>query len=218
MVFLTQRISLKQSLIGRSSVTATHDIHTAWYGLGSSILIAQRQLRMPANWLRVFIVLSYLSGITILHISTPALFSLQPFNYTVPVPASTTSTIGDYAASDIAPGEIGGNALSFVTSVGANVIGLSDGMVYAVPNHPNEAIALNVTASHFNVTCGTLDNANVSSEYHSKNWSIPGTGGWHEAGLYIFVEFPDLKGNSSTSRLDLSSAVIALYPGELFGK
>lgn len=73
------------------TLTATHDITAAWAGLGSAMVHTWRQKAVPASVIGVLSAFLYLGNILVLHITIPALLSLQSFNSSQPVPVPTRS-------------------------------------------------------------------------------------------------------------------------------
>ncbi|KAJ7763045.1 hypothetical protein B0H16DRAFT_1455475 [Mycena metata] len=61
----------------------------AWTGIGSAMLYVWRQKTTAASLTGTFAVFLYLGNVLVLHISTPALFSLQTFNFTRPLQVET---------------------------------------------------------------------------------------------------------------------------------
>lgn len=80
LVFLTQKLSMKKGLQESQMLTATHDNTAAWAGIGSALSRVWYQKAVPASPIGVLSAFFYLGNILVLHITTPALFSLQTFN------------------------------------------------------------------------------------------------------------------------------------------
>ncbi|KAI0938477.1 hypothetical protein AcV5_000154 [Taiwanofungus camphoratus] len=74
----------------RWTLTAIHDVMNAWSGLGAALITLWRQQRVAASVVATLEVTIYLACISILHITTLALFSMETFNN---VGSVTTSTI-----------------------------------------------------------------------------------------------------------------------------
>jgi hypothetical protein len=91
LVLVTQMLSLRRSLKMDQTLTATHDTSAAWAGLGSATVLAWNQKAVPASIVGVFLVFLYLGSISVLHITIPALFSIQAFTTSRSVPAITQS-------------------------------------------------------------------------------------------------------------------------------
>jgi hypothetical protein len=100
MVYTTQQVSLRSILFVPLPLTSIHDIHDAWRSLGSSLVAIRRHLELPLGSNIIIVVTLYLAGVATIHITTPALLSLQfhnvttlqnitvlgPCNYTLPAP------------------------------------------------------------------------------------------------------------------------------------
>jgi hypothetical protein len=84
LVFVTQKLSTRRDLQTHQTLTATHDNAAAWTGLGSAVSSIWNQRAIPASIMGVVSVFLYLGNILVLHITTPALFSLNTFNASHP--------------------------------------------------------------------------------------------------------------------------------------
>jgi hypothetical protein len=82
---------MRRGLTVDQTLTATHDIAAAWAGLGSSMDLIWSQKAVPASIVGVVATFLYLGNILVLHITVPALFSLQSFNFFRPVSVTTQS-------------------------------------------------------------------------------------------------------------------------------
>src|ERR1700761_4263346 len=87
MVTLVQQLTFQRYLHITQSLTALHDKIGAWSGLGQALLAFYRQGARVASVAGISGVLLYLAGISALHITTPALFSLRDVNVTFPASA-----------------------------------------------------------------------------------------------------------------------------------
>jgi len=87
MLFCAQQLAMRSSLMRQITVTGLHDVAQAWSGLGSAIGNLYRQIKHPAALSAPVIAFLYLACIAGLHITTPALFSVEVIqsNHTVPV-------------------------------------------------------------------------------------------------------------------------------------
>ncbi|KAJ6605461.1 hypothetical protein DFH09DRAFT_1067724 [Mycena vulgaris] len=72
-----------------SVISATHDNISSWMGLGSALATLYDQISVPASVFGTLITVAYLGCITILHITIPASLSVETFDSTVQVNAST---------------------------------------------------------------------------------------------------------------------------------
>jgi hypothetical protein len=71
------------------TLTATHDSISSWAGLGSALATLYNQLSVPASVAGTLHIAGYLGCVSILHITIPAILSVETFNTTAVVPAST---------------------------------------------------------------------------------------------------------------------------------
>ncbi|KAJ6606125.1 hypothetical protein DFH09DRAFT_1353339 [Mycena vulgaris] len=173
LVFVTQTLSTKQDLQTHQTLTATHDNAAAWTGLGSAVLYIWNQKAVPASIMGVVSVFLYLGNIMILHITTPALFSLEAFNASrqVFVPTEGLPTINQsFGFNDITFFTTG--SLYYLPYIdGSEPIGLLEGTLYDVPK-PNAGVnRVQVGATGFSITCGYREDANV--EYtQGQGWRL----------------------------------------------
>lgn len=86
----TQHFAVQLIFLERWTLTAIHDVMNAWSGLGAALITLWRQQRVAASVVATLEVTIYLACISILHITTLALFSMETFNN---VGSVTTSTI-----------------------------------------------------------------------------------------------------------------------------
>ena len=91
-----QQLAVQRQLHSSQTLTALHDSVNAWSGLGSSVLTVLQQFRVPATVFPTLITSIYLGCIAVLHITTPALFSLETFNSTMPTDIKTYGML-DYS-------------------------------------------------------------------------------------------------------------------------
>ncbi|KAJ6528990.1 hypothetical protein B0H19DRAFT_1274610 [Mycena capillaripes] len=184
LVFVTQTLSTKQDLQTHQILTATHDNAAAWTGLGSAVLYIWNQKAVPASMMGVFSVFLYLGNIMILHITTPALFSLEAFN------ASRQVFVLTEGLPTINHPSVCHNDITFFTTgslyylpyiYGSEPIGLVEGTLYDVPK-PNPGVdSVLVGATGFNITTSDPNSfLSVGDMYltrqldlHPKNFSIP---------------------------------------------
>jgi hypothetical protein len=71
---------MRQSLRRDQPLTATHDIASAWAGIGSAVVRIWQQKVIPGSVMGVLSVFLYLGGMLVFHITTPALFAVDTFN------------------------------------------------------------------------------------------------------------------------------------------
>ncbi|KAJ6491099.1 hypothetical protein C8R45DRAFT_1138153 [Mycena sanguinolenta] len=174
LVYVSQTLSMRWSVKTDQTLTATHDTAAAWTGIGSAISCLWNQRVVPASAGGVFLIFMYLGSILALHITTPALFSVETFNgtrldqvrtqglpaYTWPSdlsPISNGSSPLDNALDQLVDYAL--NSLAFFPSVVESTAetGLSGGTLYDVLN-TNTAIGnVTVNATGFNITCGYVN-------------------------------------------------------------
>jgi hypothetical protein len=90
LLFFTQSVSIRRILLRRQPLTTIHDITAAWSGLGGAAFSLYKQISVASSIWGVFGVTTYLICLSILHIATPALFTIQLFNATSPLAVATT--------------------------------------------------------------------------------------------------------------------------------
>ncbi|OCH86351.1 hypothetical protein OBBRIDRAFT_828360 [Obba rivulosa] len=150
LVFVTQRVALRRSLYKKETLTALHDRNTAWLGLGSAAVnwCSQFQEKTSARW-NVTATTIYLLGIFALHITTPALFSVGPFDFPNIGPMDVNVTFGrpNYpntsSSYDFVPPYLMANVIPSETLTilppmsqisGWNTPGLSSNIIYDILN------------------------------------------------------------------------------------
>ncbi|KAJ7614499.1 hypothetical protein FB45DRAFT_1064740 [Roridomyces roridus] len=175
LVFLTQTLSIRRSLRGMQLLTVTHDTVTAWRGIGSALMSV---LHPTPSLSPVIPVLLYLTGILALHITSPALLTVQTFNSTIPAPV-TTQGIPAFAFSGYelsssearmvsvhSPLVYAQGALSYLPFINSSLphLGLEGGMLYGGLNNSDSGSGTaTVDAVQFNMTCGYFADAVVNS-------------------------------------------------------
>ncbi|KAF8157412.1 hypothetical protein K438DRAFT_1777220 [Mycena galopus ATCC 62051] len=188
LVFLTQKMSFRRSLCVNQTLTATHDNVAAWGGIGSAAFCIWDQQAVPASVTGALSVFVYLANILFLHITSPALFSVQTFNFTQSVPVSTQSLPAfNFSGYDLSSNEDRANALTgaeqyaavslpFLPYLNARTTnpGLGIGTLYDVLN-PNPGT---VNAVGFNITCGYLDLDVTQNPDSSLEFSVDGVTYW----------------------------------------
>ncbi|KAJ7614512.1 hypothetical protein FB45DRAFT_255023 [Roridomyces roridus] len=202
LVFLTQTLSIKRNLRRTQMLTVTHDTVAAWRGIGSALTSVFHQTpSLPA----VVPVFLYLGGILILHITSPALFVVQVFNSTVPVPVRTQG-IPAFAFATYEPSSIEARiaplhspllyaegALFYLPFVNSSspVLGLEGGMLYDVLYNSNSSTGIaTVNAVQFNMSCGYYTDPVINST--ARTITILGSEYWLsdlEAGIISTLEW-----------------------------
>jgi hypothetical protein len=89
LVFVTQTLSMRRGMQSDQTLAATHDHTAAWAGLWAAVSHIWYQKAVPASLVGVLSDFFQLGNILVLHINTPALFSLATSNSTIPVPVQT---------------------------------------------------------------------------------------------------------------------------------
>ncbi|KAF7376974.1 hypothetical protein MSAN_00115200 [Mycena sanguinolenta] len=183
LVFITQTLSMRRSLQRDQTLTETHDNAAAWAGIGSALVHLWRQKTVPASISGVLSTFFYLSSVLILHITTPALFSLEAFTATRPVPVQTqglpsynwTDPVADIYdhLPDFLP-----QPLALLPTVFENIfttLGLHNGSMYDVLAVNEGTGNATVNGTGFNITCGYLpDIALALAENSTTLWNVSG--------------------------------------------
>jgi hypothetical protein len=106
LVLLTQTLTMHHNLLCKQTLTRTNDILAAWSGIGSAVLQLLHQKTVNASTFGVLLTIAYLANILGLHISTPALVSVETINATriirVPtkgLPEFNSSALDQYATA-----------------------------------------------------------------------------------------------------------------------
>ncbi|KAJ7710620.1 hypothetical protein B0H17DRAFT_1324277 [Mycena rosella] len=181
LVFVTQTLSMRRSLHRHQMLTETHDNTVAWAGIGSAVVQLWTQKAVPASVIGVLCTFLYLANVLVLHITTPALFSLETFSAYRLVPVETRG-LPTYNWSSTPGFDIIDNLdyflpqpLSLLPSVfkgSVPALGLHNGTIYDVPI-PNEGVG-NVTANGtgFNITCGYIPDAVLTPLENTTSWNV----------------------------------------------
>ncbi|KAJ7881471.1 hypothetical protein B0H13DRAFT_2345131 [Mycena leptocephala] len=187
LVFITQTLSTRRDLQTNQPLTSTHDHASAWTGITAAFLRIWDQREVAAPILGVLHIFLYLANILILHITTPALFSLQPFNSSVPTVVDTQGfPIFNFTSfEDTTLDEIWNivedailESLYFLPYIirSTTNLGLLNGTVYDVPLTRAATGTFNVSATGFDVSCGYLTATNVTSlDDHTWLMSVQGS-------------------------------------------
>ncbi|KAJ3718048.1 hypothetical protein DFJ43DRAFT_1098865 [Lentinula guzmanii] len=160
----TQKLALRRQLKLRNTLTAKHDANEAWMGLGSSLMavLRWRQLEFREARNSIFIPLLYLAGIASLHSVGTSMFGLVPKSVTRPFSFSSQG-LPDFTAT--ARNAFSGPSalLTMLSLSNLNFPGLASdgvGVIYDIPvdvsQFPESIREVNVMATHFNVSCGSL--------------------------------------------------------------
>ncbi|KAJ7454390.1 hypothetical protein FB451DRAFT_1565274 [Mycena latifolia] len=220
LVLVMQTLSIQRSLQMDQTLTATHDTSAAWAGIGSAIVYIWHQKAVPASVIGVLSTFLYLGNILVLHITTPALVSLQTFNSThsvlVPAQGLPAFNWSNDLTFDLAVlMEYLQGSLPYLTLVAGTTTteGLYGGTLYDILD-PNAAIVpgnVSVKATGFNITCGYVD---PDMEYSGDDqvgdmWLAADTWGG-DALLSIYPTQPGIISTLTVSVIE-PSASITLY-------
>ncbi|KAL1677675.1 hypothetical protein EV122DRAFT_290939 [Schizophyllum commune] len=77
LIWMTQRLALRRLLTSQQTLTAMHDEYNSWIGLGSALMTLYGQTRIRSAVGSISCITSYLVNAAILHVTIPAMFSLQ---------------------------------------------------------------------------------------------------------------------------------------------
>ncbi|KAJ7123467.1 hypothetical protein C8R44DRAFT_783835 [Mycena epipterygia] len=175
------------------TLTATHDNAAAWAGIGSAVFQLWNQKVVPASIIGISAVFLYLSNILVLHITTPALFSLETFNSSRLVGVGTeglpaynwlNNPLDDALGEDLETYTLG--SLYFLPSVvapNATSLGLYEGTLYDVLKVPAGTGNVTVNATGFNISCGYL--ADFPLPYQLHDPSDSSVGAWGTDNFFI---------------------------------
>ncbi|KAJ7485643.1 hypothetical protein FB451DRAFT_1392373 [Mycena latifolia] len=186
LVFVTQTLSMRRDLQMNQMLTTTHDIAAAWAGIGSAISHIWHQTAVLASLSGVISTFIYLASISVLHITTSSLFSLETFNATrsisVPTQSLPAFNLSSYNISSEADRsnawantlDHARGSLYFLPSAfgSTGTPGLHQGTLYDVLESYVGTGNATVNAFGFNVTCGYLTDSDVALQY------IPDIGMW----------------------------------------
>lgn len=123
----------------------------------------------------------YLASISALHISTPAIFSMETFNQTDAVAIPTTKAMPQFDLSLINSGNFSWDSsvlyeapgmLQYLEYTTPSIPGLTESTVYDILDE-NDAVG-NVIVEEItsNVTCGFLSNVSVTDYANTSTWYI----------------------------------------------
>ncbi|KAJ6556971.1 hypothetical protein DFH09DRAFT_1365415 [Mycena vulgaris] len=205
LVLVTQKLSLRRSLITNQPLTVTHDSTAAWAGIGSAVLYIWHQKAVRASVAGVLSVFLYLGGILVLHITTPALFSLETFNSTsfsivrtkgrptIDLSGYNITTVQDinnlpeYASFSLT--DYVTESLEYLPFVdGSTHIGLEGMTLYDVPETNTGIGNITVAATGFNISCGFLEDVQAKLNADNNSWSLQSGGG--DVGQVDSIELP----------------------------
>ncbi|KAI5897704.1 uncharacterized protein SCHCODRAFT_02662674 [Schizophyllum commune H4-8] len=180
LIWLTQRLALRRLLTSKQTLTAMHDEYNSWIGLGSALMTLYGQSRIRSALGSIACIASYLVNAAILHVTIPAMFTLQVGTYPHPADVSsiaayphvngllhtqTENSHDDASALARALFSDASSLLPYVVLLDSDkTVGLAQSTMYdqLVLNEGNNTV--NVNATTFNVTCGSLNDFNVESQ------------------------------------------------------
>ncbi|KAJ7863581.1 hypothetical protein B0H13DRAFT_2565026 [Mycena leptocephala] len=185
LVLVTQKLSMRHSLVTAQPLTATHDSTAAWAGIGSAFIHLWHQKTVRASITGVVVVFLYLGTVLVLHITTPGLFSLETFNSTSSsvvltegLPAMNMSSYNGTTSLDLleylgtAQGYVLGSLYYLPYIDGSTNIGLTGGTLYDVPKTNAATGTITVNATGFNVTCEFLEDLSANFGADSRAWRV----------------------------------------------
>ncbi|KAJ7108131.1 hypothetical protein C8R44DRAFT_803673 [Mycena epipterygia] len=199
LVFVTQTLSMRRGLRMDENLTATHDSAAAWSGMGSAVFQLWHQKTIPASIIGVASVFLYLGNILVLHITTPALFSLEIFNSSGAISIGTHSLPSyDWSqynltddrdlkhAMDNLTDYVYDALFAFPSIVGSTTnLGLSDGTLYDVLDS-NEGVGnTTVDATGFDITCGYMTDVGLKffPGDHDQAWNDTWEVSWKKGNI-----------------------------------
>ncbi|KAJ7321552.1 hypothetical protein DFH08DRAFT_617149, partial [Mycena albidolilacea] len=156
LVFLAQKSNMYHNGRVDQTLTAAHDGFASWAGLGSAVATLYSQLSVPASVFGTLNIVGYLACIAVLHITTPAIISVQPFNNTQP-----HSQILTYYRSSATRDFMTVFPSQFLPWIGnldsTQTLGLFNGSLYEVLDEEDLGNGnAYVSALGFNISCGYL--------------------------------------------------------------
>ncbi|CCL99281.1 uncharacterized protein FIBRA_01296 [Fibroporia radiculosa] len=173
LLLLTQRLAVKRIVSTYQPLTTSHDECNAWNGLGSAFLTLWRQLRSVSVELGTLGVIIYLASFTVLHTTTPSLFSMQPFNdtsLTVTATGSMPTFLGNVSDINVLVNIVTYawplvyELLPFIAVARSQMTpGLFNNTLYDVLSKNNGVGEVQTNATSANVTCGFLPNATIQA-------------------------------------------------------
>ncbi|KAK0200465.1 hypothetical protein DFS33DRAFT_158641 [Desarmillaria ectypa] len=179
LIFVSQQLGARRNARTRQTLTATSDNMAAWSGLGAALASLWRQKALVASLVPSLLVVGYFVCIAVLNITTPAIFSLQPFNQTRSTIVATTLGKPNISVNSLTAS----NPTSFwldstpvvpylARSDRASKIGLENGTLYDVILNNGGKGTVSLNATTFNISCGYVDGASVTDNGNLGNWSI----------------------------------------------
>ncbi|KAJ7238340.1 hypothetical protein B0H12DRAFT_1237925 [Mycena haematopus] len=160
---------MRRSLQIDQTLTAPHDNASAWSGIGSATVYLWNQRTLSASVIGVLSTFLYLGNILALHITIPALFSLQSFNSSRSVPVITHGLPAfDFSGYDLSSS----TTQNQTCLTGGYTLGLHGGTLYDVPEPNNGTGNVTVNATAFDISCRFLTNFTLEFTQDSGNWNV----------------------------------------------
>ncbi|KAL1701707.1 hypothetical protein EV121DRAFT_294015 [Schizophyllum commune] len=191
LIWITQRLALRRLLTSEQTLTAMHDEFNSWIGLGSAVFALLNQHKIRSSPVSVTLITSYLIGAAILHVSIPAMFTLQVGSqqYTSAelrqaVYPDVWAMLHSRALTMDAQGLFSdaSSMLPYVArqsqkSGGSQAFNLVDATMYdqLLSAEVNSTISVNATS--FNVSCGALEDLKIENDITDGNGLVL----WHNA-------------------------------------
>ncbi|KAF7352143.1 hypothetical protein MVEN_01177500 [Mycena venus] len=191
LVYITQKFALQRTLQFGRTLTAAHDNVTAWIGLGSGLETLFDQIAVPSSAMSILLIVGYLLNISVLHVTIPALFSVQTFNISSP---TTITTEGLPQSSTILEGDgcVGlPDVLQFLPWTNqVPTLGLINGSLYEVLEVNDGQGSVSVPGVGFNITCNSLAATNTGAMNVTSNSSNSLLGGLETLQWEIKLDIP----------------------------
>ncbi|KAJ7755428.1 hypothetical protein B0H16DRAFT_715079 [Mycena metata] len=193
LLYVMQQQATLSNIRKYCTLTTTHDKLCSWSGIGSSLSTLYNQISLPVSVLATLSITAYLLALSALHVTTPALLSIETFNYSnsfeVPLLGrpqwndsryNTTLTYVQYVAE-------------FLPWIGnldeSQTLGLFNGSLYDISTEFYPGGMANVSAIGFNVTCGYIPWSNaVGDEFGTFTVTLEPTSEF----IYIDAPGPDI--------------------------
>ncbi|KAJ7331076.1 hypothetical protein DFH08DRAFT_940256 [Mycena albidolilacea] len=159
------------------TLTEMHDQISAWGGIGAAVSILYTQVTLPSSFLRIFWICLYLSTISVLNVTTPALVSVESFNFSISTTVKTQSIPQWSTSGDRSTLLLLQNNAAFLPWIDhldqAKKLGLSKGSLYdvMVEAYPGSEMA-DISAMGFNISCGYIPSVLIK-EVHPESLGMP---------------------------------------------
>ncbi|KAJ7924526.1 hypothetical protein B0H13DRAFT_1863927 [Mycena leptocephala] len=146
-------------------------------GIGSSVASLYKQLSLPASILATTSIFAYLRAISMLHITTPALFSVETFLFPSPSTATIQSIPQWNETRNEAITAYLDNMAAFLPWMQnldeSQTPSLIDQTLYDTLAEISRDIGMvNISATGFNITCGYLEATSIEIQYDGNFYNI----------------------------------------------